>query len=511
MCAPFMPLTCPAIIAGGYAIKQTPKNIGNSIVETVIAGMASAVEVAVEWTARLLTLWVLVPSSDLCPTNQDPTTWAADWVQQCNDANLPAQQLRSFLLPIAILVACGGLLWQAINVVVTRKGEPLMQAVRGIWTTALWSAIGIAAPHALLKATDSYSMWVLDQAIFSKSAEPPNEAMSAALVAALVPTAAATGGFAIAPFVVILIGIIVMIVTLLQTIMMVFREGSLVVLAGTFQLAAAGTLIRAAWLQKVISWSLALACYKAAACTVYAATFAMMGGKPRDFVMGLAMLVMSIVALPVLLKFFSHFTGSIGGGGGMGMAGAGAAAGIHAASSMRGAVGGNSAGEHARYMETNGPGGRGGASGPGSSPSGAEPTPPSPGPGSPGGEGGGKPGSGKVIDGETSTGSGEASRATSQVNVPAGTGATAPTAASGTASTAGASTAGASTAGATTAGATTTAATTSSTGAVAGAGAAGGPVGLAVAGAVVVGKAGYDAAKQGSEKAGSAMDEGGSR
>ncbi|WP_190250071.1 hypothetical protein [Dactylosporangium sucinum] len=442
-------------------------------------------------------MWVLIPSSNLCPTGeQSPAEWATDWIQQCNSADYPAQQLRGYLLPITLLVAVGAVLWQAINATISRKGEPLLQVARGLWNTALWTAIGIAGTHALLKAGDAYSWWILDKAIFSDSAKPPNETMSAALVALLVPASAATGGM-IAPFVIIIIGTLTMVVALLQVCLMVFREGSVVILAGLTQLAAAGTISRGTtsqWLQKVLSWSLALALYKPAACTAYAAAFAMMAGTPRDFVMGLAMLGMSIIALPVLLKFFTIFTGSVGGGNSsIGMFGAGAAAGMHAASSLRGAVGGNNANDHARYLETTGPGSGGHG---GTGPTGAVPTPPSPGSGPSGGNGPAKP---KVIDGELAETVSTTAKATVQTNVAGGTGATAPTAGamSGMAGGAGATGAASGAAGGAAGGA--------AAGGTAAAGAAGGPIGIAVAGAAMVGKGAVDGARRSAAAAGSTM------
>ena len=458
MCSPFVPLACPAIDAGRSALQNGATAVGGSVVDTVIAGLAEAVQVGVEAVARLLTAWILVPSSDLCPAGQNFT---GDWVQQCNSAQLPAQQLRGYLLPITVLVAVGALIWQGITIAITRKGEPLLQAVRGLWNTALWSGIGIAGTHAALKAGDAYSMWVLDQAIFSKSADPPNEAMSAALAGMLLP--AASTGVAVAPFVVVMVGIIVMVVALLQTVLMVFREGSVVILAGLTQLSAAGTITRgtSAWMSKTLGWSLALIGYKPAVASVFAASFAMMGGTGRDFVMGLAMLALSIIALPVLLKFFTIFTGSVGSGNGsLGMLGAGAAAGMHAASAVRGAVGGNSAGEHARYMDSSGPGGR--------APSGAIPAPPAgPGPAA------GSPGAGRVIDGTAVPAAPGSAAATTPVAMPAGAQAAGPAGGAGAA--------------------------------------AAGPAGAAVAGAATVAAAGAAGLRRGAATAASAMDPGGAR
>ncbi|MFI7026294.1 hypothetical protein ACIBMZ_26620 [Micromonospora sp. NPDC049900] len=345
MCNPFMPITCPGVIAGGAAVVTAPGQIRDSMVDQVVSGLAGAVEEAVTWMVTVLASWLLVPSTNLCPAGTAPS----DWVAQCNTADGPAQQLRGYLLPITVLVLVAGLVWQGITMTITRKGEPLLQAVRGVWTAGLWGAVGIAGTHMVLKAGDSYAHWLLNEAVLKDSTQPPNEAMSAAMAAVLLPAVAT------APFITLVVGMVVLLATLLQTILMVFREGSVVVLAGLLQLAAAGKVTQgtSSWLPKVLSWALTLATYKAAAATVYATSFTMMGGNGRDFIMGLAMLLLSIIALPAMAKFFQLFTGTLSSGGGnsIGMLGAGMAAGLHAASSLR-AVGGSSASDHARYIDT---------------------------------------------------------------------------------------------------------------------------------------------------------------
>ncbi|MGW5083053.1 hypothetical protein [Micromonospora echinospora] len=469
LCNPFLPATCSGVIVGGV---NPGASVRDSMVNGILDGLANAVREGIEWVAGLLTSWTLIPSNNLCPTNgSDPGRWASDWMAQCNSAGGPAQQLRGFMLPLTILVLVGGLVWQGITIVVSRRGEPLLQAVRGVWNTAVWGSIGVAGTHLVLKAGDSYSMWLLNEAIFKESNKPPNEAMTTALGGVLLP------GAAVAPFVMILVGIVVILAAVVQTILMVFREGSVVILAGLLQLAAAGSVTRGTsqWLHKTLGWSLALALYKPAAVSVYATSFVMMRGNGRDWLMGLGMLALSVIALPALMKFFTTFTGGVAsGGGGLGMAGAGAAAGLHAASSVRGAVGGHNAGDHARYLDSWGPG-----SGGGSGPSGAATVPSAPAPTS---GSGGTSGSGPKVMNGTVTG-GSTGPATSAATGPAS---------SGTAATASGSAA---------------------TGGMAGAGAAGaatGPAAPVVIGTVLAAQAGTAAAKAGANTAVSLMRDGSS-
>jgi hypothetical protein len=257
-----------------------------------------------------------------------------------------------------------------------------------------------------------------------------------------------------------------MIAALVQVVLMVFREGAIVILAGMLQLSAAGTVTRGTngMFSKTLSWGLSLALYKPAAASVYATAWLMMGrGTGRDWIVGIGMIALSIVALPAMNKFFTSIIGhtSAGGGGGLAMAASGASAGMHAASSLR-AAGGNSASEHARYMDSRGPGsntssGNGG-------PTGAAPT----------------------------TGPGPVGTAAKTAPAASSTGAAAGTATTGTAAAGGAAASG---------GAAATAGT-------AAAGAATGPAAPIVIGTVLAAKAATGAAKSAANTAGSAMQKG---
>src|SRR5262249_8521995 len=158
------------------------------------------------------------------------------------------------------------------------------------------------------KAGDGYSKWILQQAVFRDGAPHTNKEVSAAFAGALTAMVASPAG-AIAPFVSVIFGVVVLFAVLIQALLMVFREGSIPILAGLLQLAATGkfTQTTSPWLPKVTGWLLSLATYKVIAATVYATAFTMMASPDksgRNFLMGIAVLLLSIVALPVMMKFF---------------------------------------------------------------------------------------------------------------------------------------------------------------------------------------------------------------
>jgi len=135
---------------------------------------------------------------------------------------------------------------------------------------------------------------------------------------------------------------------------MLFRQASLVILAGVLPLAAAGTLTPATrgWFKKVTGWMLALIFYKPAAAAVYAAAFTLTGTGTgvRAILMGFAMVGLSLLALPVLMRLFTWTTGQItetAGGGGFLQT---AMSGTVALGALRGSFGGSGAAGQARLI-----------------------------------------------------------------------------------------------------------------------------------------------------------------
>ena len=468
-CGLLDPIACVPLLPDPAA------SVAGTLVDGVLSQLANAFATAIKAVVGMLASWLLIPTPAVCPTAQPSGAGpvSGDWVTQCQAAGTAAT-LRGYVLPITLLITVVGLLWQAIVMTVTRKGEPLLQVVRGLWNTALWGAVGIAGTQLALHAGDSFANWVILTALHTSDPGTGNQTFTAALGGMLVAHLAST------PIVGILAGIVIIIVVIIQTILMVFRSAAITILAGMLQLAAAGSFTRATspWMGKVTGSIVALIAYKPVAALVYATGLAFMSDheSTANFVIGLAVLALSVIALPAMAKFFNWTVGSVQTSNGIGIFGAGAAAGMHAASSLRG-LGGNSAAEHSRYMENHGPG----SSGPGSpGPTGAG------GPSGPTGPGGGS--APTVIDGTFSpagpAGAGVPATPTTTV---AGTGATAAGSAAGTASTGAAS--GAAAAG----------------GAGAGAAAASGPAAPVVLGAVVAAQAATSAAKSAANSATNAM------
>jgi hypothetical protein len=356
MCSPLDPLTCPAAVAQGIQDKATQAvtNLVTNNLTTLLSGLTDQLHAGIKFLSIMLAGWILIPSTKVCPDG------TADWMAACASGSSPAAQVRGWLLPITALVAVLGMLWQAITMAVTRKGEPLLTVLKGLFSVALWGVVGIAGTQLALRASDSYSYWILQQAIFGDSLNPTND-----LGEALASMSAGQSYTAV--LVLLLLQIPFFLATLIQILLMIFREGAVVVLAGQLQLAAAGgfSKLTSGWLAKVSGWMLALLAYKPVAASIYAVAFALMGDGIRNLVMGLAVMIMALIAMPALMKLFNWSVGAISNANtnSLGMLGTSLAAGLHGASAMRG-LGGHCATEHARWLDTHGPGAGTGNAGP---------------------------------------------------------------------------------------------------------------------------------------------------
>lgn len=287
---------------------------------------------------------------DIASTIQSGVAWAVsnslDWWVKAGSPDLAAEpavgRLQQWIFPITVAFAVLAVLTAAAKMTLTRKANPLIDVGSGLGIVATTTAVGVLLPSMLLKAGDAWSNWVLNASTGGQFGER--------LTGLLSLNGAAVG-------VVIVLGIVAIIITAIQAVLMLFRQAALVILAGMLPLAAAGTLSPATrtWFRRVSGWMLALVFYKPAAAAVYATAFTMIGSgqNPRTMLMGFAMVVLSLIALPALMRFFTWTTGAVessAGGGGFLAAAVGGAVAIGALRSSAGGAGGSSAIDQARSV-----------------------------------------------------------------------------------------------------------------------------------------------------------------
>src|ERR671920_698649 len=132
-CLPGLPLTCLGTAVGDAAGALATGALGNGFADAMRDGAAWVIKTTIGW-------WINVPALDL--------------------SNSPAATIRSYVLWVALVVAVGEVIWQGIVLAVTRRPEPALDVGRGLFTLALWSALGIIGPAAALRAGDAFSVWV---------------------------------------------------------------------------------------------------------------------------------------------------------------------------------------------------------------------------------------------------------------------------------------------------------------------------------------------------------------
>ncbi len=236
-------------------------------------------------------------TSDGTAHNVDPTT----------------QFVQKALYPAAMLVALAGVLWQAILLIITRRAEPVVDILRGLFTTVLWVGVGLSGPSVAAGIADAFTEWILY--VFNE----PNGDKAAGMMMEISFVGSVAG--AIGDTIVTLVMFcVIWVVALVQWLIFLWRDAGILLLSGATILAAAGSFTASTrqWLPKLLANLLALIVYKPVAILLFCAAGVMYetgGTSLGNWLMGVMMMIASIVALPTLMKMFSWATGSVGAGG----------------------------------------------------------------------------------------------------------------------------------------------------------------------------------------------------
>jgi type IV secretion system protein TrbL len=246
---------------------------------------------------------------------------------------------------LILIILMGSVLVQSIRIIVSRKGEPLVMVATGLIRFAVVSALGLVALQLALRAGDALASQLLN---------------GAASNFALLMQDLLVNGEGDAVFLVLLVSLIAAVLSLVQWVLMAMRQAGLLVLAAMLPLAASGSLTRSTrgWLDKLLVWLLAMVAYKPAAAFIYYIGFSYLSspsaahaGNAGTMITGIMVLLLAVIAMPVLLKFFAWSGTQIGGGNATGSGFLGAAGAVAMSQGYgRGAV------DRAAAMESSGPG-----------------------------------------------------------------------------------------------------------------------------------------------------------
>lgn len=323
------------------------------------------------------------------------------------------------LAMLSVVIAGARMAWE-------QRAQPAKDLAQSLLTLVVVAGCGVAVIAFLTRAGDDFSQWIIADSL--RCGDDTTACFGDKVGAMLGLTGASAPGLGVV--MTIVLGLLALITSLTQIMLMIARSAMLVLLAGVLPLTAAATNTEwgRQWFKKAVAWIVAFLLYKPVCAIIYATAFQLLGSKDPLItesgdttglvrsIGALMLMIISVIALPALMRFVTPAVGSMGAGSNAGMA---AAAGIVPAMGAVSAVGRFSGGEGAAS------GGGGGAPAPASA-SGAGGA--SSGGGSGGGwsagsgDGGSKPGGGQQTPAAaSSTTSGGASGAASA----AGTGAAA--------------------------------------------------------------------------------------
>jgi type IV secretion system protein TrbL len=369
---------CPVVSSVGSSVASS---VAGNFMATIANAFATAADKSIQF---LVTGWTEIPTPSV-------SGGATSWLQG------QLQPLVVFVGAIAIVAAMVRMVW-------ANRAEPAKEMLAGLLRLVVVSGAGLAGIDILLKIGDAFSSSILNAA----TPNGGNFGHLVVLSAAAVPEQG----------LLLILAAIAILASLIQIFLLIARGGLIVVLGGTWPLAAAASSTPAgnAWFRKTTAWLLAFVLFKPTAAIVYAAALRLTLSNTSNELAtleGVMLFAMAILALPALMRFAVPAVAAVGGIS-AGKVAAGAAVLATGAIAAGGAMGAMSAG-----------GGAGAASGAasGSGPTGAAPsggTPP--GGSAPSGASGGTPGPA----GASSNGSGGASPNTT-APVPTATASGAPT------------------------------------------------------------------------------------
>ncbi|RJQ66274.1 hypothetical protein D5S17_35825 [Pseudonocardiaceae bacterium YIM PH 21723] len=248
-------------------------------------------------------------------------------------------KIHEMLRYIGIALLVGGVIWQGLVMMVKRKIDPLISTATGLVSFVAWSTIAGTLAVLINEAGVALANQVLDESLpgFAK-------AMGDSLLGGIAAQQAGAAFF---------LSLVLALLSCVQWGLGFFRQGAIVVLLAIIPTAAAGQVGDATkpWLKKVLSWCLALLLYQPIAAVIFAIGMKLVEGATGlgTSLLGIAVLILAVVSMPTMMRFFDWGGQKIVSGGG----GGGGAMALGAGASMLGGGGGIG-----RMMDRSGPGGK---------------------------------------------------------------------------------------------------------------------------------------------------------
>ena len=269
---------CPvaSTLAGGVA------NAASSSVLSAISGaMADAANQSVKY---LVTGWTNISTPGV-------SGGTASWLQ-------------GMLMPVTSVAGAIAVIFAAVRMAWQQRVEPGKEIAAALFRLVVISGGGLALLDVALKAGDASSTWILNAA----TPTTDNFGHLVILSSATLPAAG----------LLLILAVIAILASLIQIFLLIAREGLIVVLGGTWPLAAATSASEQgkAWFQKTTGWLLAFVLFKPVASIVYAAALRLSLSQDSSglaTVEGVMLFVMAVLALPALMRLAVPAVSAIGG------------------------------------------------------------------------------------------------------------------------------------------------------------------------------------------------------
>jgi len=277
--------------APGNLIGGAVSNAAGSAFDSFVQSMVDSANWTVE---KIMTLWLAAPDPDLSGSDS-----AAVWVNQ-----------HVAYLVMATMV--GTMIYSGIRIALYSRSGDVVNLAETLLRTVLVSLLAGTLITTGLQISDMWARWIIDEANLDLS------------VAVLSSGAVAQG-------VVLILALVVIITQVVQLGFMVVRNAVIVILAGTLTWAAAasGTQMGRQWYQKSISWLIAFIVYKPAAALIYATAFRLASSDDlMSQLSGIFLMILSVFALPALMRLIMPVTAALGGANAGALAGATVGAGV---------------------------------------------------------------------------------------------------------------------------------------------------------------------------------------
>lgn len=246
-------------------------------------------------------------------------TWWLNWPSVSVDSN--DYGMAGLTKWIAGAVAIILLMQQGIRMIMRRKSAPLVEAIEGLLKFAFMAAVGETLLAMLLAGSDSLCDWIIRTGFTC----PPlpqscdNNTLAKGLAGAFAP------GDGIATILLLIFGILAALMGIIQLILLVIRQSAIPIEACLLLIAASGQVGEAngrtrSWSPKLWASITGVVLYKPMAALVIVVGYKeIVTAKGLAAVItGFVTLLLSVFALPSMIKIFAPIVGAASGGGGGG-------------------------------------------------------------------------------------------------------------------------------------------------------------------------------------------------